>query len=68
MSRRIHYYAVNIDQNVFHILIKVKNNFSKGVFFYLKSILMTINVFIDNAILFQNKSKNALYSVFRILL
>lgn len=43
MSRQIHYYAVNIMQNVFHIQIKIKNISLKYVFIYLKSIFMSIN-------------------------
>jgi hypothetical protein len=55
MSRQIHYYAVNIEQNVFHIQIKIENNFLKCVFFYSKSILMSINVFVCLGILLSKK-------------
>jgi hypothetical protein len=47
MSRQIHYYAVNIEQNVFHIQIKIKNNFLKYVLFYFKRIFCGIKCFLD---------------------
>jgi len=47
MSGRIHYYAVNIVLNVFHIQIKFKNNFMKCIYIYPKKVFMVIKQYND---------------------